>query len=180
MKNNKLWLAMLIVLWPTSAALAAVPTTVHVDAVVTNAAGGAVADGDYAVFFSLYKDAIGGVALWKEGPATISVKGGQLSWELGTTQALPPVLSVAAPGYIEVQILPDPPLPRRAVGSVLTALRAATAENIDCSGCITAAQLYPKVLADYAKTSALAKVATSGKSAVLQGGPDLSAYAKSA
>ena len=159
-------------------ALAAVPLTVHVDAAVMTAAGPAP-DGDYGVIFSLYKDAAGGPALWQEGPYTVAVKGGALSWDLGNKVPIPPVLAAAnIPGFIEVQILPDPALPRRPLGSVLTALRAAVAENLDCSGCIGAGQLDAKALADFAKTSSLAKVALSGNFADLSGGPDLSAYAK--
>ncbi len=60
--------------------------------------------------------------------------------------------------------------------SATTADEAASAAALQCSGCVTSAMLAETVLEPYAKTAALHVVATSGKYADLEGGPDLSGY----
>ncbi len=54
---------------------------------------------------------------------------------------------------------------------------AGSAKKLGCTGCITAGHLEAAVLAPYAKTASLAKVALSNKFGDLDGGPDLSGYA---
>ena len=145
----------------TATAVAAVPTTSHVQALVQSAGGQAVPDGKYAVQFALFKDASGGQPVWQEPAQTLTVTGGLLHAVLGASSPLAPALA-QAPGWIEVTVLPDPPLPRQPVAATLAAMRSAVAEAVDCSGCIGAAQLDPKVFADLVKSGALAKVASTG------------------
>ncbi len=57
-----------------------------------------------------------------------------------------------------------------------TAKTATTAKGLQCTGCVGAAALGETVAADLVKAGKLASVATSGKYADLQGGPDLSGY----
>jgi subtilisin-like proprotein convertase family protein len=161
-------------------AQATVPTTTQVELLLLTAGGGPAADGDYAVKVALYSSEAGGKAVWSEGPGTVAVKSGLASWALGAQSPLAPALAGGQAAWLEVQVLPDPPLPRRPVGAGLFSQRAGVAEAVDCSGCIGGAQLDPKLLADYAKISALAKVATSGQYGDLQGVPNLADYAKSA
>ncbi len=54
---------------------------------------------------------------------------------------------------------------------------AGSAKKLACTGCVGAGQLDAAVLAPYAKTASLAKVALSNKFSDLDGGPDLSGYA---
>jgi subtilisin-like proprotein convertase family protein len=160
---------------------AAVPKEVQLQAMLSNALGGAVVDGEYAIKVAFYADETGGKPLWSEAAAAVNVKGGVAAWSIGSQTPLQPVWSATVvPAWVEVQVLPDPPLPRRPLQTSLLAQRSGVAEGVDCSGCITAAQLDPKLLADFVKASTLAKVATTGQYADLQGGPDLSPYAKTA
>jgi subtilisin-like proprotein convertase family protein len=161
------------------AAHAAVPPSVQLEGALFSAGGGPAADGTYTVTFSLYKDAQTSAAAWTES-ASVAVKNGLFTYALGTSKALDAAAVGALGGapYLGVKVDPDPELPRKPVQSVLFALRAATAEALECSGCVGTTHLDPKVLADYAKSSALSKAATSGNYADLTGAPDLSVYAK--
>jgi subtilisin-like proprotein convertase family protein len=163
-------------------ALAAIPSVTQIEGALTATGGGPVSDGDYAMTFLLYKDAQGGSAVWSEGPVNVAVAGGAFSHDLGTsTPMTQDVLeALAGQGFLAMKISNDPELSRKPLRSAMFALRASAAEALDCSGCITAAQLDAGILQPYAKTASLATVATTGKFSDLQGGPDLSAYAKTA
>jgi subtilisin-like proprotein convertase family protein len=156
----------------------AVPATVAANGALQSAGGGPVPDGGYAMTFALYKSATGGKALWKEGPVTVGVQGGQFTRLLGTIEALPFQAS-GGDLWFAVTIANEPELPPQLLVSTPFSHRAGIAEGVDCSGCITAQHLAPKVLDGLAKTGELAKVALSGNFSDLNGGPDLSAYAKS-
>jgi subtilisin-like proprotein convertase family protein len=183
--------AALGVLCASASANAAVPATAQVEGVLATSSGGAVADGDYEMIFALYKDAEGGSAVWTEGPVATAVLNGAFSHELGTASPLTQdvLTALTGKGYLSLQVGSDPELTRKPLRSALFAMRTATAEALDCSGCVGTGQMDAAVLAPYAKTAALdaytktadlAKVATTGKYADLDGGPDLSAYVKAA
>jgi subtilisin-like proprotein convertase family protein len=183
MSNVTKWLGSLLIVaiaWSSTAALAAVPSKTTIEGALVSTGGGPVADGDYAVIFSLYKDAVGGSAVWFEGPVTVAVKSGSFTYLLGSATALSQaaLASLGSGGYLGLKVGTDPELERRPVASVLFAMRAGVAEGLDCSGCIGAGQVDAALLAPFAKAADLAKVATSGKYADLEGGPDLSAYVK--
>jgi subtilisin-like proprotein convertase family protein len=158
---------------------AAVPPSVPLEGALFSSGGGPAADGTYTVTFSLYKDAQTSTAAWTES-ASVAVKNGLFTYALGTSKTLDAAAVGALGGapYLGVKVDPDPELPRKPVQSVLFALRASTAEALECSGCVGTTHLDPKVLADYAKTASLSKSATSGNYADLTGAPDLSVYAK--
>jgi subtilisin-like proprotein convertase family protein len=182
LKRTK-WLVSLMILalaWTSSSALAALPGKTTIEGALVSTGGGPVADGDYAVTFSLYKDAVGGVAVWSEGPVTIAVASGSFTYLLGSATAISQatLASLGSGGYLGLKVGTDPELGRKALTSVLYAMRSSVAEILDCSGCIGAGQVDAALLAPYAETADLAKVATSGKYADLEGGPDLSAYVK--
>ncbi len=159
-----------------SPASAAVPQTVAVQAALHSLAGGPVADGDYILSFSLFVAETGGEALWTEGPSVVTVGGGHFTWALGNKAPLAAVIGAAdGPLWLEARVGNDPPLARRALASVTTALRAAVADAISCSGCVTADHLAAEVLAPYVKQASLPKVALSGAYADLEGLP---AFAK--
>ena len=165
----------------SSPAVAAIPSMVAVQGSLTAAGSGPVADGEYAASFAIYPSSTGGTAAWAEGPVNVTVKGGLFTWQLGSTVPLKAdaLAGLDAP-WFGVKIGADPELPRRQVSSVPYALRTAVADGLDCSGCVHAAQLDPKVLQPYAKSADLAKVATSGQYSDLIGGPDLEPYVKAA
>lgn len=166
-----------------SSAGAAVPSQLAVQGAVSASGGGSAVDGDYALTFALYGQAQGGASAWKEGPIVVTVKSGQFSAALGAVNPIPQAaLATLAEAWLGVAVGNDPELPRKTLGSVAFALRAAKAEGIDCSGCIGAGQLDPKALADYAKASdlanyvqasALSKVAASGSYKDLSNVPQL-------
>ncbi len=171
-----LWLGVLAA--PPSAD-AAVPAMTQIDGVLQSVSGGPIADGSYNMTFSLYPSVSQGVALYVEGPVGVNVKGGFFVWTLGSAEPLKSsVFANASSVWLGVKIESDPELPRKQLMSVPFSLRTGLAEGLDCSGCVTAGQLDPAVLAPFAKTAELAKVATSGKYLDLLGAPDLSLYAQ--
>jgi subtilisin-like proprotein convertase family protein len=161
----------------TTAAWAAVPKAVPLTGVLTAVGGGPVTDGKYGLLLVLYDKPVGGAKLLLEGPVQVDVVGGRFHYELGSAAALTPEILANPEVWLEVTVGTDI-LPRNRLMSTVYALRAGVAEAVDCSGCIGASQLDPKVFADLAKSGTLAKVATTGAYADLGGAPDLSGYAK--
>lgn len=159
---------------------AAVPVTALVEGMLRSTAGGPATDGNYTATFRIYTEAAAVQALWTEGPIVIAVKSGHFTQTLGVKSALSQqvISQIGAEAWMGIQIGEEPELPRQPLNSVLFALRTETADSLACSGCLTADHIDAKVLAPYAKTAALAAVATSGKFADLEGGPDLSPYAQ--
>jgi cysteine-rich repeat protein len=163
-----------------AAASAAIPNTVLIEGALHATGGGAAADGDYALTFSLLTSG-GNPVVWKEGPVTVAVKNAAFVHALGSVTPLDPALLAGADGLsLQVQVGSDPALPKQPLNSVLFALRAGLAENLACSGCVTAAQLSAKVIDDLVAAGRLSPVAKSGAFSDLSGGPDLSTYALTA
>lgn len=157
--------------------LAAIPNTVLVEGVLQATGGGPVADGDYAMTFSLTKGEKG-AAVWTEGPTTLTVKSGAFMHALGATKPLDPaVVDQSNTLWLAITIGSDPPM-ARPLNSVFFAVRAGLAEGLACSGCVTAANLNAQVVSDLIASGGLAKVAKTGAFADLSGGPDLSGYAQ--
>ncbi len=151
-------------------AQAAVPSALTADGVLTSQGGGPVADGNYTVTFSIYKDAAGGAPVWSEGPLQVAVKNGAFSQVLGAVKPVDAGVA-AAGGWITLAVGNDPELARKPWRSVPFALRAQVAEGLECSGCVSGAMLDPQVLAPFAKSADLSGYAKS---------VDLGAYAKAA
>ncbi len=174
-------LTCLVLLALAAPAAAAVPGVIQVEGALFATGGGPVADGDYTLTFSLYAAVSGGEAIWSEAGAKVAVKGGSFGYVLGSQQALKPELLAGQQGvWLALKVESEVELPRKALTSVPYTLRAAVAEGIDCSGCVALSHLAADVLAPYAKTASLAKVATTGAYADLAGAPDLSPFAKTA
>ena len=161
------------------AATAAVPTTLALQAALQSAGGGPAADGDYIVTTTLYDKAQGGTALWTEGPTIVQLKGGFFALDMGAKTPLGPTSLGAGPQtWLGVTIGSDPELPRKALHAVATAYRAGVADAVDCSGCIAAAQLDPKLLQPYAKSADLAVFAKAADLAAFAQTADLAEYVK--
>jgi subtilisin-like proprotein convertase family protein len=159
----------------------AVPGTLSMEGALRNAAGLPVSDGSYVLTVNLYKDEQGGAPLYSQGPAAVQVKGGVYQLTLGQKQQLEPKLFAdGGAAWLEVVIDPDPALPRTALRSVATALRAGEAEALACSGCVTAQMLAGDAVAGLVSAGKLATVAQSGQYTDLKGAPDLAVYAKKA
>ncbi len=160
-------------------AAAAVPQLVQIEGSLSTAAGTPAADGDYDVAFRLFDAAVNGNELWAEPGAKVAVKSGAFQHVLGAKPPLDPKLfATAAEVWLSLQVGADPALSRQRMVAVPFAMRASMAEGLDCSGCVKLQHLDAQVLAGYAKTADLAKVATSGNYADLTGAPVLSVYAK--
>ena len=160
--------------WP---AAAAVPQIASVEGVLLSAGGGPAADGNYTVTFAIFPQSLGGAAVWTE-TTTLSAKGGQFNWALGSKSALSPaVLNLATP-FLSVVVGADPELPRLPLATTLYAQRAAVAEALECSGCLKAAALDSAVLQPYAKTADLSGFAKAADLSAYAKASDLDAYAK--
>ena len=126
----------------TSQAFATVPTSVTVEGILTSTGGGAAADGDYDLTFSIYNVPTGGSTAWTEGPSKVSVKGGQFTYALGVAKPLTPaLLNSLTAAYLTIKVASDPELPRQKMHSVAYALSAAAASSLDCTDCVKTAQL---------------------------------------
>ncbi len=169
--------AMICLLFGSASAQAAVPPTIGIEGTLTST-GGAAPDGNYQLTFAIYKDESGGNPIWMEGPLPVGVKAGTWSAVLGAKSPLTGSVLTGAALWVGLQVGTDTELPRRPLLATAFAMRAAVAESMDCTGCITAAQVDPKIMSGYAKVSDLAKVATTGAFTDLNGGPDLSGLAK--
>ncbi len=166
----------------TTPAQAAVPATLAMQGVLLSSGGGPAADGNYSVEIAIYPAENGGSAVWLENGVTLSAKNGQFSYLLGSKTPLSAAALSMAQAWVGIRVGSDPELPRRPLASVAFALRAASAEALDCSGCVKAGQLdaaalqeYAKTadLSDYVKATSLAKVAGTGAYADLSGKPVL-------
>ncbi|MBI5607433.1 MAG: hypothetical protein HY902_00980 [Deltaproteobacteria bacterium] len=165
-------------LWGASA-IAAVPTSATIEGLLLSAGGGPAADGTYTATFSIYAAEAGGSPVWTESGVSVTAKGGQFTYMLGSKTPLSAAAVNLQTAYMGMQIGSDPELPRKPVGASLFALRAAVAEALECSGCLKAGVLDPGVLQPYAKTTDLSAYAKSSDLSAYAKSSDLSAYAKS-
>ncbi len=159
----------------------AIPTALTVEGAILSS-GGAVVDGDYALTFRLYPTQQGGTAVWEEGPLVVTVVGGRFSLGLGAKVPIAQaVLSQTPNPWLGISVGNDPELPRSSLRSVVFALRAAAADALECSGCVSAAHLDPKVLQPYAKLADLQKIELTEYAKLSDLAKiDLSPYAKAA
>lgn len=168
----KAWLfgALALQMLVAGAAWAVVPSTVGLDGRLQSAAGGPVADGEYAVTFALYDASDSKAALWSEQVPKLAVKSGAFAYDLGATKALDQAVLGGSKGvWLGVAVGVEPELPKTPLQSVLFARRAQVAEGLGCTGCVNANHLDPQVLGAYAKSADLANYVQA---------PDLSAYVK--
>ena len=147
-------------------AQAEVPGALALQGRLTNAAGFPVPDGDYGLTLRFYAQPSETKPVWTYvDPGVKVVKG---IFVLGIGDKLPldkkEFLNGNA-GYVSVQIGSEAELGKLPLHPVAYALRAevaASAKGLDCSGCLTSDHLDPAVLAPFAKSAGLAKLATTG------------------
>lgn len=160
-------------------ALATVPATMLVEGTLANIAGAPIADGTYSLTFAIYADGVATTPVWTEGPLTVPVKSGGFSQFLGTQKALSAsLLALTTTPMLAIAVGGDPELPRKPIAAVPYAMRASVAENVECTGCISAGALAPAVMDLINSTANLATVATSGKYSDLKNLPTLVATAQ--
>ena len=124
-KGRLLWTGFVLCL--SSAAGAQVPGTIGVQGRLASGAGIAV-DGSFALTFRLFAAASGGEALWSEEHKDIETAGGAFSAILGLQDPVTGAVLLGGSAWIEVQVENEPPLPRRPLSAVPSALLAAEAE----------------------------------------------------
>ena len=122
-------------------AWAAVPGTVAIEGRLLADGGGAVADGDYAVTFALYTSQNAPLAVWSESAAKLAVKAGVFRHALGSVKPLSPDLLAGGEAWLGLQVGSDPELSRNRFHSAPFAMRAAVADGLACTGCVSLSAL---------------------------------------
>jgi hypothetical protein len=107
------------------------------------ATGNAVADGNYDINFEIFDLPTGGTSLWSTSLSPLVVTGGLFTVDLTEADDFPPGLFDGAPRYLEIRVLPDPPMtPRLPFLSVPYAFHAdvselaADAADVNCTACV--------------------------------------------
>lgn len=164
-----------------SSAAQAKPIVLAAEGALLSQAGIAV-DGKYAMALSLYDGFGAKIPFFQQKFLAIPVAAGRFAVDLGTeaNQPLDGAQLIGKDLHIGVQVSDDPELPRVPFRPVPHAVEADVATSLNCTGCITAAMIEAGVLAPFAKSADLAKVATSGSYTDLLNTPNLSVYAKTA
>ncbi len=121
MRRTLIWSFSAIVVVTLLAGLAmSAPSSVSYQGRLTNSVGAPVADGSYAVTFSIWTDSVGGSMIWSESQ-NIDVSGGGLfSTYLGNLQPLGGDLIIHGDEdlYIQTSVGGTPLVPRMAIGTV--------------------------------------------------------------
>lgn len=160
------------------ASVAAVPLLLPVQGVLQDGAGALVADGTFEVTFSLYAGETAETAVWSEtwppagetcdgAPETcVQLSGGVFNVMLGSHIALSQETMALGQLWLGTSVEGEPELPRRVLGSTPYALRAASAESLACSGCLTV-----DALSEGARSALAAEAVDAVVAAGLGGGP---------
>lgn len=129
--------ALSLLAWPATPQ-AAVPVQVAVEGALLSSSGVPAADGNYKLTFALYASANAVDPTWSE-QASLPLAKGRFVHALGSVTPLTPDhVSAATGGWLGVRVESDAELPRQPLRSVSTALRAAVAEGLACTGCVAA------------------------------------------
>ncbi len=127
------------------------------------AAGGPVADGPYSLTFSLYVAQVGGQAIWSETVAKLPVVGGVFQHALGTVKPLSPALLGTGKGaWLALRVGGEAELSRNPLHTTPYALRAALAESVQCTGCVSLSALKADGDLDLGGNAIKAKLVSSG------------------
>ena len=120
------------------ASATAAPANVAVEGRLQGANGVAIADGKYALTFSLYSAAFGGQAFWSESAPAVAVASGAFRHALGSVKVLSPsALGTPAAVWLAIQVGNEPELGRSRIHAGAFARRAAMAEGLQCTGCVS-------------------------------------------
>ncbi len=142
------------------AAHAAVPGTLDIQGVLLAKGGGPGADGKYALTFSLYATQTAKIPLWTEISKAVYVTGGRFQHRLGSIVPLgADLLGKGEARWFGVQVDVDPELARVALSAVPfagraefaqgavhpasadTAKSATKATDLQCTGCVSVAEM---------------------------------------
>ena len=121
---------------------AAIPGTVAIEGRLLTQAAGPVADGDYTVTFRLYAAAQGGIAGWTEVVDKVAVKSGTFRHALGSSSKLSPAqLGAGQLSWLSLQVAAEAELPRAPLHAAPFSLRAALADDLQCTGCVSVTEM---------------------------------------
>ena len=121
--------------------LAAVPGTIAVQGALFAKGGGPVSDGDYDLTFALHGAKTAGTALWSE-KIKLTVAKGEFWHALGSVTPFPAGVFEAKTGlWLGVQVGAEEEMPRKIVHTAAYARRAAIAEGLACTGCVSLSAL---------------------------------------
>ena len=124
-----------------STATAAVPVSVALEGALLATGGGPAADGDYQVTFAVYAGEKDVAALWSEAQ-TVKVSKGVFSHILGSVKPAPADLFGGKTGtWLGLKVGNEPEMARKPIHAVAYARRAAVAEGLLCTGCVSLSAL---------------------------------------
>jgi len=171
-------------------AAAEAPTAVHLQGLLASSGGAPVSDGKYPLTFTLYAAQTGGIALWTEVIPSVIVTAGRFEAALGVSDPQKPFpaskLASESEIWLSIRVYDDPDLPRVrlvAVPYAIEALHAKSAEtaksadnaknaesatkatDVDCTACVSVAELVFDAPVDL-KGNALAAGAITSSSTV--------------
>ena len=110
---------------------AAASTTLNFQARLYTSSGNTVPDGNYSIAFNLYEDSTGGASLWTETQASVPVKHGYFSVQLGSSTAFPGSLDWGDDKFLTMNVNADGEMnPRIKLTAVPYAFRAAEATTL--------------------------------------------------
>ncbi len=127
--------------WVTAAS--ATPQTLLFEGSLRSVGGSPAADGAYDLTVALYADASTKDPLWSEALVGVQVKGGAVAITLGATKAID-AASLSSAAWLGVRVGAEPELPRVALHATPFARRAdaaTVAADLQCSGCVSSAEL---------------------------------------
>ena len=129
-------------LWSTPSALAATPAGFAVEGQVQTAAAGPVADGTYFATFRLYAAAADQQPVWVGVVDKLTVKSGHFQHRLGSVVKLDSGLfSSGKAAWLGVQVGNEPEGARVSLQASPFSMRAASANGLACTGCLSMAAL---------------------------------------
>ncbi|MBN1827299.1 MAG: hypothetical protein JW958_13655 [Candidatus Eisenbacteria bacterium] len=130
----RLFLTLFCLLFFASLLHAAVPGLMNYQGVLTDAGGAIVPDGDYDVFFAIYKDSVDADSVWCES-RTVTVEEGVFSVILGSLSPLTENTFEDTPRWMGITVESDPEMtPRMKITAVPWAIRAAVADSAVVAG----------------------------------------------
>ena len=146
-----------------SSPLAAATPAMSVQGRLLTAGGGPVADGAYGLTFRLYPAQVGGQAIWSETVAKLPVSGGVFQHALGSVKALAPsLLGQSKSLWLALQVVGEAELSRNPLHATPFALRAAVAEGVACTGCVSLGALKADGDLDLGGNAIKAKLVSTG------------------
>ncbi len=134
--------AVLVALLAALPAFGAAPGTVFLQGQLLAVDGKPVADGSYDVQFAIYAAQSGGQAVWAEGPVKVSVASGGFAYAIGSVKPIPAAaMQALKSAWLGITVANDPELPRARLHAVPFAWRAASADGLACTGCVSVAEM---------------------------------------